>query len=258
VPPKTASPQAPFKITRLSLFLLVGAGGFWGFFKLISLLLRYAPEPIGSRSEVFVGAARETLLLTTCSGALGLALGVLGGLGKLSRPWILRAPTEFLIWIIRGTPLLIQILFVFYAVPMLIPWLKLDEFSASMLALAFNVGAYNAEVVRAGILAIPKGQREAAQSLGLSQFQILRWIVLPQAFRVVIPPLINNIVALLKDSSLASAIGVLELGLAGNRIASETFLPVPVLTTTACLYLALTTVLTIITSVLEKKLKLAQ
>jgi polar amino acid transport system permease protein len=127
-----------------------------------------------------------------------------------------------------------------------------------MLALALNVGAYNAEVIRAGIEAIPKGQSEASQSLGMSKFKTMRFVILPQALRIVIPPLINNIVALLKDSSLASSIGLLELTLAGNRISSETFLPVPVLTTVAAVYLAMTTAITTVTNLLERKLKMGR
>jgi polar amino acid transport system permease protein len=110
-------------------------------------------------------------------------------------------------------------------------------------------------VIRAGILAVPKGQTEAAKSLGLSHFKTLRFVVLPQAFRIVLPPLVNNIVALLKDSSLVSAIGLVELSLSGSRISSETFQPVPVLTTVAFIYLILTTVLTLFASQLESCLR---
>ena len=130
--------------------------------------------------------------------------------------------------------------------------LRLDEFYACIIALALNAGAYNAEIFRAGILAVPKGQSEASFSLGLSRFQAMRWIVLPQAVRIVIPPLVNNVVALLKDSSLASSIGLLELTLSGNRISSETFQPAPVLITVAAIYLVLTTYLTTLSAVFEK------
>lgn len=121
-----------------------------------------------------------------------------------------------------------------------------------MIALALNVGSYNAEAIRAGILAVHKGQTEAARSLGLSHYKTMRWVILPQAIRIVIPPLVNNLVALLKDSSLASSIGLLELTLTGNRITSETFRPVPVLLTVAFVYLILTTTLTGVTALLER------
>ncbi len=254
VPKAQAAPGAHIELGRIFLFLGACAIGFWVFFEILAVVLKYMPEPIGSRADLFSSGAKQTLVLTLTAGVFGLIAGVLAGLGKLSKkPWI-RIPTDFYVWIMRGTPLLVQILFMYYAVPALLPWLRLNEFSAACLALALNVGAYNAEVIRAGVQAVPRGQREAAESLGLSSGQTMRWVVLPQAIRIVIPPLVNNIVALLKDSSLASTIGLLELSLAGNRISSETFMPVPVLTTVAAVYLLLTSALSIITHFLEKRL----
>nr|WP_183986144.1 amino acid ABC transporter permease [Deinobacterium chartae] len=244
------------------LIWLVGAAvAFLALFWLISFVLRFAPEPIGSRSELFVEGARVTLLLTVLSGAIGLVVGVLAGLAKTSRLWIVRFPASFYVWVVRGTPLLVQILFVYNALPQLLQMMglrvSLDEFQSAMVALALNVGAYNAEVIRAGIQAIPRGQNEAARSLGLTGFQTMQAVILPQALRVVVPPLVNNVVALLKDSSLASSIALVELTLAGQRVSSETFQPVPVLTTVAIVYLLLTTVLTFFTDQLEKRLKIA-
>ena len=120
------------------------------------------------------------------------------------------------------------------------------------MALTLNVGAYNSEVFRSGFESVPKGQREAAKSLGLSNWVTFSVVVFPQALRVAIPPLVNNLVALLKDSSLASVIGLLELSMAGQRVSSETFQPVPVLGTVAFLYLTLTTILTFFTWWFEK------
>jgi polar amino acid transport system permease protein len=197
-----------------------------------------------------------TLILTLTSGSAGILVGVIAGLMKLSANRVVRMPADAFVWLVRGTPLLVQILFIYYAVPSLFPSLRLNEFYAAMLGLALNVGAYNAEVIRAGVIAVPKGQREAAQSLGLSRFQVMRLVILPQAIRIVIPPLANNVVALLKDSSLASSIGLLELTLAGNRISSETFLPVPVLTTIALVYLAMTTMITLVTDRFERRFRL--
>ncbi len=243
------------RLFRSILFLgttFVGIGVlFWG----IGMALRLMPEPIGSRADLFTDGARQTLLLTIGAGFIGIFFGIGGGLAKLSSNFILRSAASGYIWLVRGTPLLVQILFVYYALPALIPSLKFNEFSAALLALALNVGAYNAEAIRAGILAVPRGQTEAARSLGLSRFKTLRWIILPQALRIVIPPLVNNIVALLKDSSLASSIGLLELTLAGNRITSETFRPVPVLLTVAAVYLILTTTMTIVVHAVEKQLR---
>lgn len=246
--------RSPF--SRGMTFLLASFLGLAGLSFVLGKILAVLPEPIGSRSDLFVEGAKVTLLITLCSGLIGLVLGVLMGLARGSPRGWLRTPAFAYIWLIRGTPVLVQIMFVFYALPVLIPQLQLDEFWAASIALGLNVGAYNAEVIRAGIEAVPVGQTEAARSLGLSNVKTLRWIVLPQAIRIVVPPLVNNVVALLKDSSLASAIGLLELTLAGNRISSETFLPVPVLTTVAALYLIYTTAITIVTMVLERMMKL--
>lgn len=240
---------------RLAGEALVGIALFLGFFAALTWLLHRMPEPIGSRADLFVEGAHMTLQLTAGATVLGLMVGIAAGLMKLSRYRLLSFPATAFVWTMRGTPLLVQIVFAYYALPALFPWLRLSEFSASLLTLSLNVGAYNAEAIRAGILAVPRGQSEAAQSLGLSRFQTLRHIVLPQALRIVIPPLINNLVALLKDSSLASAIGLLDLTLAGNRISSETFQPVPVLTTVAGVYLALTTLITFGAAHVEKRLR---
>ncbi len=190
------------------------------------LLAGFGPERAASAGQAMAQGAEVTLKLTLLSGGAGLIIGVLAGMFRLSaRPWV-RLPAAFYIWVIRGTPLLVQILFAYTALPLLLTPLwpnaqqALTPYWAAFLALAFNVGAYNAEVVRAGIQAIPKGQWEAAWSLGLSPGDTMRFIVLPQALRIVVPPLVNNVVALLKDSSLASVITLTELALSGQRIIS--------------------------------------
>jgi polar amino acid transport system permease protein len=223
-------------------------------YSILQLVVPMLPEPIGSRADLFVEGARTTVNLTLIAGFLGLVIGFVLGLAKYSPKKFLNLPAGFLVWILQGTPLIVQILFVYYALPELIPVLKLNEFSAACMALALNVGAYNAEVIRAGIDAIPKGQFEASQSLGLTRTQAMLFVILPQAIRIVIPPLINNIIALSKDSSLASAIGLLELTLSGQRISSETFMPVPVLSTIAMIYLLLTFMINVVTYLAKKYL----
>ena len=174
---------------------------------------------------------------------------MVAALAKLSHGPILALLARTYLWLFRGTPLLTQILFVYYAVPVIFPFLKLNEWMGAFLALSLNVGAYHAEAIRAGILSVPSGQTEAARVLGLSRWQINRHVVLPQALPIMTPPLLNNLVALLKDSAMASVIGLLELTLAGNRVASETFLPVPVFTTLAMTYLFLTTTVTLVSQI---------
>lgn len=225
-------------------------------------LIAMAPAPIGPNAKFFAEGMVVTLELTIVSGIIGVVLGLLAALGKTSRILPLRWVSSFYIWVIRGTPLLVQIFFVYFALPEIAKsfgseWLsdaaRMTEFTAAVLALSLNVGAYNAEAFRAGLLSVPKGQFEAARSLGLSKWHTLRDITFPQAFKVALPPLVNNVVALLKDSSLAYSIGVVELTNVGARVQSSTFQPVPILITTAILYLVMTTLLTQITNGIEHR-----
>jgi polar amino acid transport system permease protein len=228
------------------------------FMWLVARPLSWMPEPIGPAAQQFAEGTRVTVWLTLAAGLLGVALGVLAALAKLAPIAPVRWAADLYVWAIRGTPLLVQVLFVFLALPMMVPGLQLSDFNSALVALAVNVGAYNAEAIRAGILAIPKGQTEAARSLGLSPLQTFADIVFPQAFKIALPPLVNNIVALLKDSSLAYVIGVVELSNIGNRVQAATFQPVPVFMATASIYLILTTVLTQISGAIEQRLDIEQ
>jgi polar amino acid transport system permease protein len=221
----------------------------WG----MAIPLSAAPEPIGNNAQLFAEGTRMTVLLTAVAGVAGVVLGVLAALGKTSKLPPLRWVASAYIWVMRGTPLLVQVLFVYFALPVLIPALQLSDFASACVALSLNVGAYNAEAIRAGLLAVPKGQIEAARSLGLSPGYTFIDVTFPQAFKISLPPLVNNIVALLKDSSLAYAIGVVELTNIGNRIQAATFQPLPILLTSACIYLLLTTVLTQISNAVERR-----
>lgn len=214
-------------------------------------LLALLPEPIGDHAAEFAEGARTTLYLTLISGAIGLVLGVVAALARTSGNALLRTISGAYIWIIRGTPLLVQILFMYFALPVLVPGLNLPDFAAAVIALALNVGAYNAEAVRAGLNAVPRGQTEAARALGLPRSHVFLDVVFPQAFKISLPPLVSNFVALLKDSSLAYAIGVVELTNVGNRIQSATFQPVETLITVGVTYLALTTLVTQVTAAVE-------
>jgi polar amino acid transport system permease protein len=239
---------------RSAVTIALAMAGLVVFLWLMALPLSLMPAPIGPAATQFAEGARVTIALTVVSGLFGIVFGVLIALAKLSRIAPLRWFAAFYIWVIRGTPLLVQVLFVFLALPGLVPWMQLSDFNSAVVALAFNAGAYNAEAIRSGILAVHKGQTEAARSLGLTPFMTFRDVVFPQAFRVALPPLVNNFVALLKDSSLAYTIGVVELTNIGNRVQSATFQPVPVFITTASIYLILTTVMTQISGAVERQL----
>ncbi len=220
---------------------------------LMAIPLSWAPEPIGNNAQYFAEGTRVTVLLTAVAGVAGVLIGVLAALGKTSTWPPLRWIASAYIWVIRGTPLLVQVLFVYFALPVMIPALQLSDFTSACVALSLNVGAYNAEAIRAGLLAVPRGQVEAARSLGLSPWFTFIDVSFPQAFKISLPPLVNNIVALLKDSSLAYAIGVVELTNVGNRIQAATFQPLPILLTSASIYLLLTTVLTQISNAVERR-----
>jgi len=146
-----------------------------------------------------------TILLSVLSIILATVLSLLGALGRLSKSAPAYALATFYISLIRGTPLLLQVVFFFLALPQL--GIRLSGLWAGVLALGLNYGAYMTEIMRAGIQSVDAGQREAAKSMGMSQFQIMRFIVLPQALRLVIPPIGNQFIAMLKDTSLISVTG---------------------------------------------------
>jgi polar amino acid transport system permease protein len=224
---------------------------------LASRLLALLPEPIGPSAAEFAAGTLITVELTLISGLAGVGVGVLAAVAKMSPLRLVRWPADFYIWSVRGTPLLVQVLFVYFALPEIVP-VQLSDFNSAAVALTLNVGAYNAEAIRAGIQAVPRGQTEASRSLGLSPLQTFRDVIFPQAFKISLPPLVNNVVALLKDSSLAYVIGVAELSNIGNRVKTATFQPVPVFLTTAAIYLILTTVLTEISGAIEARLDVEQ
>ncbi len=230
------------KLIGLSLSLALT---LWGLHTLATKLMPGLPYPIGERSEVLLEGVQTTIWLTVWGSLIGIVSGAI--LAAASKgPFYFYYPASLIVGLLRGTPLLVQILFCYFALPVLLPELGLDEFKSACLALGLNMGAYNSEVFRAGLDTIAKGQWEASWSLGLTNIQTLYLVVLPQTFKVVLPPLLNNLIALLKDSSLASAIGLLELSMAGQRISSESFEPVSTLTTVATMYLTLTFCLTIL------------
>ena len=227
----------------------------WG----LAIPLSSAPEPIGPAADQFAEGARITVWLTLIAGSAGVVLGVLGGLGKLSKILPIRWLCDFYVWLIRGTPLLLQILFVWLVVPTFMPaGIELSDFTCAAIALSLNIGAYNTECVRAGILAVPHGQIEAARALGLSPFETFMDITLPQSMRVALPALANNLASLVKDSSLAYAISVVELTMVGYRVQAESYQPIPVFLTIAIIYLILTTAFTTLTSALETQLDVGQ
>lgn len=193
-----------------------------------------------------------TVPLTLISFILGLILALGTALARLSnfKPLVMLA--KFYVWIIRGTPLLVQLFIIFYGLPKV--GITLNELTAAIIGFTLSVGAYNSEVIRASILSIPKGQWDAAYSIGMTESQALRRVILPQAARVSIPPLANSFISLVKDTSLAATITVAEMFQIAQRITAATYEPLWLYCEVAVIYLMFCSVLSMLQSTAEKKL----
>ncbi|AKN33531.1 ABC transporter permease [Clostridium carboxidivorans P7] len=193
-----------------------------------------------------------TIELTVIALVVGTILGVFLALLKLSKNVVFRIISSFYTWIFRGTPLLLQLFFFYYGLPFM--GVELTPFSAAAIGLSLNCGAYMAEIIRGGIQSIDKGQFEAAKALGFTYADTMKKIILPQTFKVIIPPVGNEFIALLKDTSLVSTIAMVELMRSAQQIYASTFRPIEVFFTAGILYLLLTTIFTGVFGVFEKKL----
>jgi L-cystine transport system permease protein len=170
---------------------------------------------------MLVATVTKTIPLTAISFVLGLVIALVVALARLSSIGPLSAVARVYVSLIRGTPLLVQLFIVFYALPQI--GLVIDPFPAAVLAFSLNVGGYAAEVIRAAILSIPKGQWEASETIGMGYATTLQRVILPQAARVAVPPLSNTLISLVKDTSLASTILVTELLRVAQLAAAPTF-----------------------------------
>lgn len=191
-----------------------------------------------------------TVPLTLISFALGLVLATLTALARLSDFYPLVLAARFYVWIIRGTPLLVQLFIIFYGLPSL--GILIDAFPAAVIGFTLSVGAYGSEIIRAAIVSIPKGQWEAAYSLGETRLQALRRIILPQAARVSVPPLSNSFISLVKDTSLAATVTVTELFQKGQQITAVVYEPLLIYCEVALIYLIFCTVLALLQRQLER------
>jgi len=183
----------------------------------------------------------------------GSLLGILFGLGRVSRNPLLSHISQFYIWVVRGTPLLLQLFVIHFAIPSAVPALTLPPFVSACIALSINAAAYIAEIARGAIQSIDKGQMEAARSLGLSSSQSMRRVIIPQAFRRMLPPLGNEFIALIKESSLVSTIALYDLLRTGQQIISSTYRYTEVFFLVGLIYLLLTTVMSYIVRKIENK-----
>ena len=207
---------------------------------------------INSLPLLIVGAG-ITIQITAISVGLGLIIGMFVGIARICNVKVLRALAAVYIDFLRGTPLLVQIFLIYFALPMVVGQ-RVDPFIAAITACGINSGAYIAEIFRAGIQAIDKGQMEAGRSLGMTWVQTMRYIIVPQAFKNIVPPLGNEFIALLKDSSLVSVIGFEELTRRGQLIIARTYGSLEIWITVALIYLVMTLTISRLVSYMEKRL----
>lgn len=219
---------------------------------LIILMVTTSPDPYLRILRFVTDGIWVTIFITIISFLLTLFVGMFGGLGRISKNRVISGLTSLYIEIIRGIPLLVQLIWWYFAFPAVLRNIgqtqdieALSRYQANPIAMAvigltICYGAYMSEIFRAGIQSIPEGQMEAARSLGMNYFQSMRYIILPQAIRVILPPVGNEFTALLKDSSLVSAVAVADLTRRGREFMSTNFNPIEVWSMVALLYLVLT------------------
>lgn len=217
------------------------------------MAFQFHPEVMVDSLPLLVGGLKLTLLITVGGLALGLILGIGAGLINTGRNRLLRAVAVAYIETIRGTPLIVQVMFLYFGLPLALG-MRVPPVTAGIVAIGVNAGAYIAEIVRGAIISIDAGQGEAARSTGLSGYQAMRYVIWPQAFRRMIPPLGNQFIISLKDTSLLVVIGVAELTRQGQEIISINFRAFEVWLSVALIYLCVTLTLSWILRRIERRL----
>lgn len=213
--------------------------------RLIGILIESFPKMI-------LPGLTMTVPLTAISFSLALVIAVIAAMIQVAKVPVLRHLVRFYIWVVRGTPLLVQLYVIFYGLPNL--GIIMEPFPTAVLVFSVNEGAYCAETMRAAIESIPRGQMEAGVCVGMSWLQTMWHVILPQAFRTAFPPLSNSLICMLKDTSLAANITVMEMFMVTQRIASRYYEHLALYIEVALIYLLFCTVLTRLQAVCEKKL----
>ena len=207
---------------------------------------------IDSFGKILLPGLTMTIPLTVISFSFAMVIAVITALVQYANIRVLKQLARFYIWVIRGTPLLVQLYLIFYGLPGV--GIVLDPFPAAVIVFSINEGAYCAETMRAALESVPVGQLEAGYCVGMSYLQIMRRIVLPQAFRTAFPPLSNSLIAMVKDTSLAANITVMEMFMATQRIVARTYEPLALYAEVGLIYLLFSTVFTKVQRVGEKRL----
>jgi len=202
---------------------------------------------------MLLSGAKLTVIITIIGLLIGFAIGAFTGLLKISRNIFLRKAAGTYIEIIRGTPIMVQVMFIYFGLPMAVNT-RIPPLTAGIIAIAINSGAYIAEIVRGAFQSIDEGQTEAGRSIGLTHFQTMLYVIWPQAFKRMIPPLGNQFIISLKDTSLLVVVGVGELTRTGQEIIAGNFRAFEVWIAVAIIYLTMTLTLSAALNYLEKKM----
>ena len=238
-------------VFAITWIVIIGAFLLW----LLSID-RFDPEFIGQQMPYILGGAPLTVIISIISIGLAIVLALVGAMGRLSKVAPIYAIASLYVSVVRGTPLIVQILFVFLALPQLVPEAsRVPAIILGIFALGFNYGAYMTEIFRAGIQAVPSGQREAALALGMSERRIMIRIVLPQAVRIVTPAIGNEFIAMIKDSALVYVLGVQELLWRARTIGTANFRSLETLLLAAAVYWVLTIILSYFQERLEQRMR---
>ncbi|AEJ20717.1 amino acid ABC transporter permease [Gracilinema caldarium] len=225
---------------------------FFGALAVLIVLTVAFPDPYRKILAFVPDGLMVTFGVTISAIFFALIIGLFAGLGRISQITIVNRIATVYVEIIRGIPLLVQLFYIYYALG---NWVKLSGPAAAILAMSICYGAYMAEIFRAGIQSIPKGQMEAALALGLSQGQAMRKVILPQTIKVILPPIGNEFIALLKDSSLVSILAVADLLRRGREYASTSFRYFESYTVIALIYLVMTLFFSRLVAIMEERLR---
>ncbi|MHC1742053.1 MAG: amino acid ABC transporter permease [Syntrophobacteraceae bacterium] len=224
---------------------------FAGATLVLGVLVVSRPDPYWRILKFIPDGIVVTFQVTVFAIVFALLLGLLTGLGRISKNRVINAIASVYVEVVRGIPLLVQLFYIYYALGRVV---RVPDMVAAITAMAVCYGAYMGEVFRAGIEAIPGGQTEAARSLGLNKRQTMLHVILPQAWRTILPPVGNEFIALLKDTSLVSILAVADMLRRGREFASETFTYFETYTVIALVYLIITLLLSKLVSRLEERL----
>ncbi len=223
---------------------------FAGAILILGYLAVSRPDPYYAILKFIPDGILVTFQVTLCSIFFALILGLITGLGRISKNRIINSLASIYVEVVRGIPLLVQLFYIYYALGRFV---RLPDIVAAVIAMSVCYGAYMGEVFRAGIESIHKGQTEAARSLGFNGAQTMRYVIIPQAWRTILPPVGNEFIALLKDTSLVSILAVADMLRRGREFAAESFAYFETYTVIALVYLIITLILSKLVSHLEER-----